>query len=102
LHAADQEAIFLIVKNGIFNFGMLRQNAVELGFDFRGPVVWVWILFAYRLKELFGLFPALLLGNLQDMGEVALDDGFDGLVAFHVVEVPHAEGHQGCRGEHDG
>src|SRR6266446_1968637 len=80
---------------------MYRQYALKVGLSF-GAVVKVWEFLACWRDQLFRPFPAFPFRNLQHVTKVALDGCFDGLGTLDMLKVPDAEGHQGCRREHNG
>ena len=92
---------FLVVESGISKFGVLGQNVVKLSFDF-GGIVRAGKYLADGLDDIVGFEPSFLLGEFEERGEIALDGGFDGLIALNVFEVPDTEGHEGQRRQGDG
>ena len=69
------------------------ENAVELGFAV-GPVTGTRKLFADRSQDIACFVPGLFFCDFQNIGEVALNGGFDRFIALNVTEIPDTEGHQ--------
>ena len=102
LRAADHQVVLLVVQKGIRQFGMLRQNVLELRLNHGVVLIGTGEFLADRGDQVVGFVHGFLFGDRQHVGEVALDSRFDGLRALDMLQVPNAEGHQGRRWKRDG